>query len=137
MALGQKNEEGCVDWRWQALGPSPSLGVNGYQRTLTYAPVPTGTHGIGEHRDGSWITVLLQDSIGGLEVRRSPEDPWIPAQPVPSAFIINTGMALDEQSNHFFSATCHRVNVPSPPRPRLSIPFFYNTYEDRTQAGCE
>jgi len=47
--------------------------------------------GVGPHKDSSAITVLAQDDVGGLEVKRKPDGQWIPVKPIPDAYIINVG----------------------------------------------
>jgi len=55
-------------------------------------PEPDLTMGITMHSDNDFFTVLLQDHIGGLQVRY--EDKWIDISPVPGAFVINIGDLL-------------------------------------------
>lgn len=45
----------------------------------------------GEHSDYGAITLLFQDDVGGLEVRRS-DGQWIEAPCIPNTVLVNTGM---------------------------------------------
>jgi len=54
-------------------------------------PSPDLALGVGRHKDSSALTVLAQDDIGGLQVRRKSVGDWIPVKPTPGAFIINVG----------------------------------------------
>jgi isopenicillin N synthase-like dioxygenase len=56
------------------------------------------TPGAGEHTDYGSLTILLTDSVGGLEVRRR-DGAWIAAPPIPGAFICNIGDCLMCWSN--------------------------------------
>jgi isopenicillin N synthase-like dioxygenase len=75
--------------------------------------------------DLSWITLLLQDDVGGLEVR-TVEGEWIPVEPVPGTLVVNIGEILQFVSGGLYAATPHRVVNPSRDRSRISIPFFLN-----------
>jgi isopenicillin N synthase-like dioxygenase len=54
-------------------------------------PSPDLALGVGRHKDSSALTVLAQDDIGGLQVKRKIVGDWIPVKPTPGAFIINVG----------------------------------------------
>jgi isopenicillin N synthase-like dioxygenase len=55
-------------------------------------PEPDLTVGTAKHSDHSFITVLLQDHIGGLQVLY--KDKWIDITPVSGALIVNIGDLL-------------------------------------------
>lgn len=59
-------------------------------------PQPELTMGTGIHTDSGFLTVLLQDQIGGLQVLH--DDHWIDVTPVPGALIINIGDLLQASS---------------------------------------
>merc|ERR1711962_128309 len=86
-------------------------------RSIHYPPIPDGLAarpGIvrcGEHSDYGTITLLFQDSMGGLEVK-SVEGRWIPAQPIPGTLLVNVGDLLENLSSGRFPATRHRVTIP-------------------------
>ncbi|KAH9603160.1 hypothetical protein KSS87_018606, partial [Heliosperma pusillum] len=52
-------------------------------------PQPELALGILKHTDGSFLTVLLQDQLGGLQVLYNNQ--WVDVRPVPGALIINIG----------------------------------------------
>jgi len=64
--------------------------------------------GVGAHKDGGFVTVLLQDTTPGLRVRTEAGG-WIEAPPVPSTFVINTGELLELATNGFVRADVHNV----------------------------
>lgn len=55
-------------------------------------PQPELTLGATQHADNSFLTVLLQDHIGGLQVLH--QDKWIHIPSVPGALVINIGDLL-------------------------------------------
>ncbi|MCI06594.1 1-aminocyclopropane-1-carboxylate oxidase-like protein, partial [Trifolium medium] len=52
-------------------------------------PEPELTMGAAGHCDPSFLTVLLQDHIGGLQILH--QDKWIDVPPIPEAFVVNIG----------------------------------------------
>ncbi len=78
--------------------------------------------GVGAHKDSGLLTLLLQDEVGGLQVRGA--DGWIDATPLPGAFVVNIGELLELASNGYLKATVHRVVSPPVERDRLSVAFF-------------
>lgn len=51
--------------------------------------------GVREHTDYGFLTILLQDDSGGLEVR-SWDGNWIAAPPIPNTFVVNIGDCLEK-----------------------------------------
>ncbi|MGL4964222.1 MAG: isopenicillin N synthase family dioxygenase [Inquilinus sp.] len=87
-----------------------------------------GLFGSAPHTDYGFITLLAQDSVGGLEVRNRAGE-WIPAPPIPNTFVMNVGDILARWSNDRFASTPHRVlNLSG--RERYSQPFFYDPSMD-------
>ncbi|KAB2043285.1 hypothetical protein ERO13_D01G005800v2 [Gossypium hirsutum] len=80
--------------------------------------------GVGRHRDGGALTVLAQDDVGGLQIRRQSDGEWIPIKPIPNAYIINIADALQVWSNDLYVSAEHRVVVNSE-QERFSIPLFF------------
>jgi len=95
---------------------------------LIHYQVPPGgvpRSGVAPHVDFSWITLLLQDATGGLEMR-TPPGVWLPVPPVPGALVVNLGEILQFATRGYFQATPHRVVNRSRTRSRISLPFFLN-----------
>ncbi len=78
---------------------------------------------VGEHTDYGVLTILRQDSSGGLQVKSRAQ--WIDAPPIPGSFVCNLGDMLDRMTGGFFRSTPHRVRNPSAAG-RLSFPFFFD-----------
>ncbi|PON49204.1 Isopenicillin N synthase [Parasponia andersonii] len=88
-------------------------------------PIPHLALGVGRHKDAGALTVLAQDDVGGLEVKRKSDGEWIRVKPTPDAFIINVGDMIQVWSNERYESVEHRVMVNSE-RERFSVPFFLN-----------
>lgn len=52
-----------------------------------YPATNTENNGISEHEDGNCITFVIQDEVGGLQVRKNGE--WIPVIPAAGRIIVN------------------------------------------------
>ncbi|RQT15004.1 isopenicillin N synthase family oxygenase [Burkholderia contaminans] len=79
--------------------------------------------GVGAHKDGGLITILLNDHNPGLMVQTSTGE-WIEAPPIPGLFIVNTGELLEMITDGFVRADVHRVITPPAGVSRYSVPFF-------------
>lgn len=88
-------------------------------------PEPQLALGVGRHKDGGALTVLFQDEVGGLDVRRKSDGEWVRVKPILNSFIINVGDIIQVWSNDAYESVEHRVSVNSE-RERFSIPFFFN-----------
>jgi isopenicillin N synthase-like dioxygenase len=117
LSLGQREDVFDDCWR----GGVPNQVV----KTIRYPgrDVAADAQGCGAHKDSEFLTLLLQDEVGGLEVLRDGE--WCAAPPLPGAFVVNTGELLELASNGYYCATLHRVVAPPPGRERLSLAFFF------------
>jgi isopenicillin N synthase-like dioxygenase len=98
-------------------------------RMLRYPPHPPGaddrSFGAGAHTDWGALTLLAQDTHGGLEVAL-PNGGWLAAPPMPSTFIVNLGDMMPRWTNGLYRSSMHRVrNTLSNGAARYSIPFFY------------
>lgn len=98
-----------------------------YLRLQYYPPqpevIPEDQYGIAPHTDYGCLTLLAQDSVGGLQVLTQ-EEQWIDVEPIPGTLILNTGDMLRYLSGNSLISTPHRViNISG--RERYSIPFFF------------
>ncbi|KAG5974963.1 hypothetical protein E4U55_007927 [Claviceps digitariae] len=83
----------------------------------------------GEHSDYGSITLLFQDSQGGLQVK-SPSGQFVDATPIEGTIVVNAGDLLARWSNDTIRSTVHRVVEPPSQGegeehpPRYSIAYF-------------
>ncbi|ONK78244.1 uncharacterized protein A4U43_C02F16150 [Asparagus officinalis] len=78
----------------------PAKRLNGYfkdslsrVRLNRYPPCPSPdlALGVGPHKDQGALTVLAQDDVGGLDVKRKSDGQWVRVKPVPDSYVINIG----------------------------------------------
>ncbi|TGN73846.1 isopenicillin N synthase family oxygenase [Streptomyces bauhiniae] len=81
--------------------------------------------GVGAHKDYGFLTLLLQDTVGGLQVQRA-DGNFHEVPPLDGAFVVNLGELLEVATNGYLVATNHRVVSPPAATERFSVPFFYN-----------
>ncbi|MER6381514.1 2-oxoglutarate and iron-dependent oxygenase domain-containing protein [Streptomyces sp. NPDC001250] len=81
--------------------------------------------GVGAHKDYGFLTLLLQDTVGGLQVHRE-DGRFHDVPPLQGAFVVNLGELLEVATNGYLLATNHRVVSPAGATERFSVPFFYN-----------
>jgi hypothetical protein len=58
------------------------------------------------------VTLLHQDSVGGLEVQDPHTGIYHPATPIPGTIVVNVGDLLSRWSNNVLRSTLHRVVAP-------------------------
>ncbi|GER52978.1 2-oxoglutarate (2OG) and Fe(II)-dependent oxygenase superfamily protein [Striga asiatica] len=95
-----------------------------YLRLNRYLPCPIHPHmfGIMPHTDSSFLTVLHQDKIGGLQLVQ--DGKWIAVKPNSEALVINIGDLFQAWSNGFYKSVEHRVVV-NPVNERFSTAYFF------------
>jgi isopenicillin N synthase-like dioxygenase len=115
--------------------PLCNLRLTHYPPVADYAE---NQFGIAPHTDSSFITLLAQNKVPGLQVRTIAGD-WIDAPVVPNSFVVNTGDVLHRWTNGRFLSTPHRAfNTTS--QPRYAIPFFFHPNPETlidVVPGCE
>ena len=80
--------------------------------------------GVGAHTDYGFVTFVLQDEVGGLQVLGA-DGQWIEATPLAGSFVCNIGELLENATGGTLRATTHRV-INDSGRERYSCPFFFN-----------
>ncbi len=123
-----------------------ALGQDGHVFQDVYTPLPNqllkivrypgrdvaeSAQGVGPHKDGGLVTVLLQDTEPGLRVQTAAGD-WIEAPPVPGTFVINTGELLELATDGCVRANVHDVIAPPAGVERFSVAFFLGARLDAT-----
>ncbi|KAL2153915.1 hypothetical protein VTH82DRAFT_2591 [Thermothelomyces myriococcoides] len=108
-------------------------------KITSYPPPPESQdeeseqQGVGAHKDGVFMTYLLQGGEHNCLEVQNKSGAWIPVPPVPGTLVVNIGRILEILTHGVCTATTHRVLINSkgfygpdgrPLGPRLSLPFF-------------
>ncbi len=80
-------------------------------------------YGIAPHTDYGFLTLLVQDDVGGLQVLNKEDGSWIDVPPLRGSIILNSGDMLRRLSNKIISTPHRVINLST--RERYSIPFFF------------
>jgi isopenicillin N synthase-like dioxygenase len=103
-----------------------------FLRLLHYPPqavdAPDDAFGAAPHTDYGFITVLAQDTRGGLEVRRA-DGTWLAAPPIEGTWVVNVADMLSRWTNGRWQSTPHRVKNFSG-ADRYSCPYFFDMAMD-------
>jgi isopenicillin N synthase-like dioxygenase len=86
---------------------------------------PANQLGAGAHTDWGGVTLLLQDDLGGLEIRNVAGE-WVRANPVPGTFVVNLGDMIQRWTNDLYVSNLHRVLNRASGRHRYSVALFFN-----------
>ncbi|AES72487.1 flavonol synthase/flavanone 3-hydroxylase [Medicago truncatula] len=79
------------------------MGVNFYPP----CPQPHLALGLPPHSDFGFLTFLIQNGIGGLQVKH--EDKWLNVNPLPNCLVVNIGDQLEAVSNGRYGSVLHRA----------------------------
>ncbi|WP_270933720.1 isopenicillin N synthase family dioxygenase [Falsiroseomonas oryzae] len=105
-----------------------------FLRLLHYPPQapdsPEDQFGSAPHTDYGFLTILLQDMSGGLEVRRK-DGVWLKATPIRGTYVVNVADMLSRWTNGRWQSTPHRVKNLSG-GDRYSCPYFFDMDMDAT-----
>ena len=135
MVLGSSLLE-CIAF---GLDQSPEVFREKYTKPLGrgqlvyYPPISTNelacnSYSAAPHTDFGVLTILLQDSLGGLQARHQNGE-WIDVPPIEGSFICNIGDLLERWTNGKLKSTVHRV-LNTSGKERLSIPVFVDPNSD-------
>lgn len=86
----------------------------------------SSTIGCGAHKDTGFLTVLLQDMVGGLQGQDPVTGQWMDTKPIPETFIVTMGESIEKLTGGLYHATMHRVMNNCSGKDRYSIPFFFD-----------
>ena len=127
------------------LGLAPDFFLRSSSQPLSrasfvyYPPQPedmgTEQFGVGPHTDFGVLTVLCQDSTGGLQVQDINGE-WIEAPPIEGTLIVNVGDLLARWTDHAYKSTPHRV-VNTSGRERLSLVLAFDPDPQTVIDACE
>ena len=98
--------------------PSP------YLKVIRYPATDLTRQGVGTHKDSGYLTLLLQDEVGGLQAQNVNGE-WYDIPPLKDSLIVNVGELMQLVSHNYFFAAPHRVRN-NPHHERFSSAFFYS-----------
>ena len=90
--------------------------------------------GVGAHTDYGFLTLLKQDTVGGLQVRH--RDAWLEVPDVPDSFVCNVGDMLERLTRGRYLSALHRVRS-SPHQDRISMALFFDPAFDAVLTPIE
>jgi isopenicillin N synthase-like dioxygenase len=107
-----------------------------FLRLLHYPPqaadAPDDAFGSAPHTDYGFITLLVQDDRGGLQVRRR-DGTWLDAPPIADTWVVNVADLLSRWTNERWQSTQHRVRNVSG-ADRYSCPCIFDVSMDSSTA---
>jgi isopenicillin N synthase-like dioxygenase len=88
-------------------------------------PNPDYDQGIGAHKDHGILTIVLQDTQGGLQAAKRNGD-WLDITPLSGTLVVNIGEMLEFATGGYLLAPQHRVVAPTTGTTRTSAIVFIN-----------
>lgn len=125
----------ALNYLFGEVGKQDSSGLNNedplhwVMKLISYPPATgasTKEQGVGAHTDTNFLTLVLQDYSGGLQVHSNGVWIDVPAKYGPDLFVCNLGEQAEIISKGYFLATPHRVMRNTGREPRISVALFYN-----------
>ena len=113
-----------ADWFERNLTADPTVLFRIFHYPALPDNVSSNEWGVGEHTDYGLLTLLAQDSLGGLQVR-TPTGAWLDVPAEPGVLVCNIGDMLDRLTEGRYRSTPHRVRNVSGVS-RLSFPYFFD-----------
>lgn len=114
MAVGLELEPDAFTRYFKKMGTSEGatqLRYNFYPKVEELKQVKTDQIRCGEHTDYGAITVLFQDSIGGLEVKNV-KGQFVPAPPIEGTVLVNIADLMQRWTADKLKSSVHRVLIP-------------------------
>ncbi|GAY52581.1 hypothetical protein CUMW_142990 [Citrus unshiu] len=96
-----------------------------------HCPQPELTLGARRHSDPSFLTILLQDQICGLQVFH--ENQWIDVHPISGDLVVNIGGFLQVISNNKLKSVDHRVVANVHATARVAVACFFTGHATEAQ----
>ena len=101
-------------------------------RMSRYPPAESGEtdqFGVSAHTDSSFLTMLPQGDLPGLEIRPPGKD-WHLVTAPHGSIVVNSGDMMRRWTNHRFLSTPHRAINKNKGKDRYAIPFFFDAHVD-------
>ncbi|MEM7194474.1 MAG: 2-oxoglutarate and iron-dependent oxygenase domain-containing protein [Pseudomonadota bacterium] len=95
-----------------------------YLKLIRYPESESGTQGVGTHKDSGYLTLLLQDDVGGLQTQDA-QGNWFDITPIPGTLVVNVGELMQMATANYFVAAPHRVISPTATT-RYSCAYFHS-----------
>lgn len=86
-------------------------------------PDPDHAMGLAPHTDSTFLTILSQNDISGLQVQREGSG-WVTVPPLHGGLVVNVGDLFHILSNGLYTSVLHRVLV-NRTRQRFSVAYLY------------
>uniref|UniRef100_A0A7N0VBN8 gibberellin 2beta-dioxygenase n=1 Tax=Kalanchoe fedtschenkoi TaxID=63787 RepID=A0A7N0VBN8_KALFE len=84
-------------------------------------PISAEVFGLVPHTDSDFLTILSQDQVGGLQLRK--DSRWVAVKPNKDALIVNIGDLLQAWSNDVYKSVEHKV-MANAEMDRYSVAYF-------------